>query len=71
MKKFITFLSIISSLIFLSFFIKPQLVHADEKTNTIATDVTFPPFEYANDSNKYVGIDIDLMNAIAKEEGFK
>ena len=42
MKKFITFLSIISSLIFLSFFIKPQLVHADEKTYTIATDVTFP-----------------------------
>lgn len=71
MKKFITFLSIISSLIFLSFFVKPQLVHADEKTYTIATDVTFPPFEYANDSNKYVGIDIDLMNAIAKEEGFK
>ena len=54
MKKFITFLSIISSLIFLSFFVKPQLVHADEKTYTIATDVTFPPFEYANDSNKYV-----------------
>ena len=49
MKKFITFLSIISSLIFLSFFIKPQLVHADEKTYTIATDVTFPPFEYANE----------------------
>ena len=48
MKKFITFLSIISSLIFLSFFVKPQLVHADEKTYTIATDVTFPPFEYAN-----------------------
>ena len=47
MKKFITFLSIISSLIFLSFFVKPQLVHADEKTYTIATDVTFPPFEYA------------------------
>lgn len=44
MKKFITFLSIISSLIFLSFFVKPQLVHADEKTYTIATDVTFPPF---------------------------
>lgn len=43
MKKFITFLSIISSLIFLSFFVKPQSVHADEKTYTIATDVTFPP----------------------------
>src|SRR5699024_4175587 len=71
MKKLITFLGIISRLIFLSFFVKPQLVHADEKTYTIATDVTVTPYEYANDSSKYVDIDIDVMNAIAKEEGFK
>lgn len=43
----------------------------DSKTYTIGTDVTFPPFEFANKNNKYIGIDIDLMNAIAKTEGFK
>lgn len=40
-------------------------------TYDIATDVTYPPFEYANSRNKYVGIDIDLIKAIAKTEGFK
>ncbi|WKF85962.1 ABC transporter substrate-binding protein/permease [Lacticaseibacillus pantheris] len=50
---------------------KSTPVNAAEQTYTIGTDVTFPPFEYANKSNKYVGIDIDIMNAIAKTEGFK
>lgn len=45
--------------------------HAAEKTYQIGTDVTYPPFEFANSNNKYVGIDIDLMNAIAKTENFK
>ncbi|MDF7672797.1 ABC transporter permease subunit [Lactobacillus sp. ESL0701] len=44
---------------------------ADAKTYEIGTDVTYPPFEFANDNNKYVGIDIDIINAVAKEEGFK
>ncbi|UQS83177.1 ABC transporter permease subunit [Bombilactobacillus thymidiniphilus] len=41
------------------------------KTYQIGTDVTYPPFEFANDQNQYVGIDIDLLKAIAKEEGFQ
>ncbi|WP_125702309.1 amino acid ABC transporter substrate-binding protein/permease [Lacticaseibacillus daqingensis] len=40
------------------------------ETYTIGTDVTFAPFEFADKNNQYVGIDIDLLNAIAKEEGF-
>jgi polar amino acid transport system substrate-binding protein len=35
----------------------------------IATDATWPPFEYRDDANKIVGFDIDLMNAIAAKEG--
>ncbi|EEI19039.1 amino acid ABC transporter substrate-binding protein/permease [Lentilactobacillus hilgardii] len=46
-------------------------IAAQAKTYQIGTDVTYPPFEFANKQNKYVGIDIDIMNAIAKEEGFK
>ncbi|GLB46245.1 glutamine ABC transporter substrate-binding protein [Philodulcilactobacillus myokoensis] len=44
---------------------------AGEPTYQIGTDVTFPPFEFANSQNKYVGIDIDILNAIAKDQGFK
>ncbi|MFD0696510.1 transporter substrate-binding domain-containing protein [Paenibacillus sp. GCM10027628] len=40
------------------------------KKYTIGTDATYPPFEFEKDG-KYVGIDIDLINAIGKEEGFE
>ncbi len=35
----------------------------------VATDATWPPFEYKDDANKIVGFDIDLLNAIAAKEG--
>ena len=39
------------------------------KTYVIATDTTFAPFEY-RDGGDLVGIDMDLIRAIAEEEGF-
>ena len=36
----------------------------------IATDTTFAPFEFQNAQSQYVGIDIDLLAAIAKDQGF-
>ncbi|MDI9590345.1 MAG: transporter substrate-binding domain-containing protein [Acidobacteriota bacterium] len=41
------------------------------KTYTIATDTTFAPFEYAEADGTYVGIDIDLLAAIAADQGFE
>lgn len=38
----------------------------------VATDATWPPFEYVDEQSKeIVGFDIDLMNAIAKEVGLE
>jgi polar amino acid transport system substrate-binding protein len=37
----------------------------------IATDATWPPFEYVDDNNAIVGFDIDLMNAIAEAANIK
>jgi polar amino acid transport system substrate-binding protein len=37
----------------------------------IATDTTFAPFEFQNAEKKYVGIDIDLLAAIAKDQAFE
>lgn len=37
---------------------------------TIATDTTYPPFEFQTADGKYKGIDMDLLKAIAKREGF-
>lgn len=36
----------------------------------IATDASFPPMEFVNQSKQIVGFDIDMMNAIAKAMGF-
>jgi len=48
-----------------------KTVHADVKGKkfTIATDTTFAPFEFRK-SGQLRGIDMDLLQAIAKKEGF-
>ncbi len=40
------------------------------KTYIIATDTVFAPFEFNDASNKFVGIDVDLLAAIAEDQGF-
>ena len=42
-----------------------------EKTYKIASDTTFAPFEFENKDGERVGIDLELLEAIADEEGFK
>jgi len=44
---------------------------SDTKKYVIATDTTFKPFEYENEKGERVGIDIDLLAAIAKDQGFE
>lgn len=40
------------------------------KTYVIGTDITFAPFEYQDENGDYVGIDMDLLDAIAKDQNF-
>jgi polar amino acid transport system substrate-binding protein len=43
-----------------------------DKTYVIYSDNSFAPFEYLDTAtNKYVGVDMDLMAAIAEDQGFK
>lgn len=41
------------------------------KTYVIGTDITFAPFEFQDLNGDFVGIDMDLLNAIAKDQNFK
>lgn len=41
-----------------------------EKTYIIATDTTFAPFEFTDENGDKVGIDVELLDAIAKDQGF-
>ncbi len=47
------------------------VVRTKKKTYIIATDKTYPPFEMEDDSGKLVGVDMDLIRAIAKDQKFK
>ncbi|MEH7176857.1 transporter substrate-binding domain-containing protein [Neobacillus vireti] len=40
------------------------------KVYKVGVDTTYPPFEF-KEGDEYKGIDIELINAIAKNEGFK
>lgn len=37
----------------------------------VATDTVFRPFEFTNEKNEFVGIDVDILAAIAEDQGFK
>lgn len=41
------------------------------KVYNIATDTTFAPFEFQNEKGEYVGIDIEILAAIAEDQGFE
>ncbi|MCR4762322.1 MAG: transporter substrate-binding domain-containing protein [Lachnospiraceae bacterium] len=36
----------------------------------VATDTSFKPFEYTDESGNFVGIDVDILAAIAADQGF-
>ena len=44
---------------------------SSDKTWVIATDTVFKPFEYTDESGNFVGIDVDIVAAIAEDQGFK
>ena len=43
---------------------------AHGKKYVIATDTVFAPFEFTDESGAFVGIDVDILDAIAKDQGF-
>ena len=66
MKKWMTMLLTGALAVSLSF---PALAEG-EKHFTIATDTVFKPFEYTDANGDFVGIDVELLAAIAEDQGF-
>ncbi len=44
---------------------------SDAKKYVIGTDTTFAPFEFEDESGTFVGVDMDLLKAIAEDQGFE
>lgn len=42
-----------------------------DKVWVIATDTSFKPFEYTDDAGQFVGIDVDILAAVAADQGFE
>jgi len=42
-----------------------------DKVWIVATDTAFKPFEYTDDNGDFVGIDMDILAAVAEDQGFK
>ena len=40
-------------------------------TYKAVTEATFPPFDTVDEDGNIIGFDMDLMNAIAEDQGFK
>lgn len=51
--------------------LNPSNAHAQDETYVIATDTTFAPFEFQDEQGNFVGIDMDLIREIAKDQGFQ
>ena len=69
MKRTINFLPVIF-IVFGLFLIGCGSSGSD--TIRVATDATWPPFEYLdNESKELIGLDIELMQAVAERAGFK
>lgn len=48
-----------------------EAASTSDKVWVIATDTVFKPFEYTDASGGFVGIDVDLLAAIAEDQGFQ
>ncbi len=42
-----------------------------DKVWVVATDTVFRPFEFTDENGDFVGIDVDVLAAIAEDQGFK
>jgi len=44
---------------------------AEKEVYIVASDISWPPFEWKDEAGNYVGFDLDVMRGIAKEEGYE
>lgn len=71
MKTKSLFKGLLASVMALSLVACGSSSSSKEKTYVINTDKTYAPFEMTDSKGKLIGIDMDLMRAIAKDQGIK
>lgn len=70
-RKNVPKIAIVLLFLFSVFVGQTKSVQAQEgKTYIIGTDTTYAPFEYVDEDGEMVGIDMDILAAIAEDQGF-
>lgn len=68
------FRNLLPAIILIFFFMvsTAELAHGESsKKYIIGTDTTFAPFEFEDAEGEFVGIDMDILQAISKDQGFE
>ncbi|AKB26123.1 Glutamine ABC transporter, periplasmic glutamine-binding protein [Methanosarcina sp. MTP4] len=73
MLKILALLLVITTVVFAAGCAEQGEEGAVEEMSTyyVGTEAQFPPFEIVDDAGNVIGFDVDLMNAIAEDQGFK
>ena len=76
MKKFIRAAALIMAAASLAALVSCGKTNSDndknkDKTWVIVTDTVFKPFEFRDEKDNLVGIDVDIVAAVAADQGFK
>ncbi|MBQ3053952.1 MAG: transporter substrate-binding domain-containing protein [Clostridia bacterium] len=71
LKKIITILLAVSLLVCAFAGCGAGKTDENSKVWKVATDTVFKPFEYTDASGNFVGIDVDILAAVAEDQGFK
>ncbi len=69
MKKFTSIL--LTAVLFATCLLFASCSAGDEKVLNVYTNAGFAPYEYLDDKGNVVGVDIDVVNAIGEELGYK
>jgi len=62
---------IVVMVVFLGLVVCSGFSLAEKPTYIVASDISWPPFEWVDEQGNYVGFDLDVMREIAKLEGYK
>ena len=73
MKKFLSIMLVLCLMLGILAGCGGDNAHGDNdgKVWVVATDTVFKPFEYTNADGEFVGIDVDILAAIAEDQGFE
>lgn len=76
-RKLFTFIMALASMAAIFIPLQAEATETESNKGTpenpylITTDVTYTPFEFQNADGEYVGIDVDIIKAIAEDQGFE